>query len=386
MGKRNDTGITSRSKGSITVQFYWNGINCRETLKLEPTKQNLLYVARLRSEILRKITLGTFNYAEYFPNSPRAGLEKAKIPSFKELAENWLKIIKANQALSTYNTYRKYIDKYWNPKFGDLRIDKILPSEISTTLALIEVSPKTRNNILITIRGPLGLAFHDGVIQSDPTARIENVKFQNPEPDPLTLDEANTLLEFMAARYDEQVINYFEFAIFSGLRTAEQIELYWGDVERDEITIRRSRVENTVKATKTYKTRQVALNDRAKAALKRQEKFTKMKGDHVFNNPVTGLPWNDQRSQSKNYWHPALKACHLRERDPYQTRHTYATMMLMMGANPMWVAKQMGHKNMKMLLEIYARWIDKADKSKEIEKVNNQLLSTNYAHKKISNS
>lgn len=385
MGKRKDTGVTSRSESSITVQFYWDGINCRETLKLEPNKQNTLYVSRLRSEILRKIELGTFNYAEYFPNSKRAGIGKAKVPTFKELASNWLQIVKADQAPSTYNTYKKYLDRYWIPKFGESRVDKILPSEISTTLALIEVTPKTRNNILIPIRGVLGMAFIDGTLNADPTARIENVKFQSAEPDPLTLDEVNNVIELMQKRYHPQVANYFEFACFAGLRTGELIELYWGDVESDFVTVRRSRVENKVKATKTYKPRQVALNARAKEALKRQEQHTKMKGDHVFNNPITNLPWNDHRSQSQLYWHPTLKTLGMRARDPYQTRHTYATMMLMMGANPMWVAKQMGHVNMKMLLEVYARWIEKADKSKEVERINNQILSTNYAHKKISN-
>lgn len=47
--------------------------------------------------------------------------------------------------------------------------------------------------------------------------------------------------------------------------------------------------------------------------------------------------------------------------------------MLMAGANPMWVSKQMGHVNMKMLLEVYAKWIDEADKSKEIDKVDQAL-------------
>jgi len=41
----------------------------------------------------------------------------------------------------------------------------------------------------------------------------------------------------------------------------------------------------------------------------------------------------------------------------------------------------MGHVNMKMLLEVYAKWIDLADKSKEIEKVNNLLFSTNFVQK-----
>ena len=37
----------------------------------------------------------------------------------------------------------------------------------------------------------------------------------------------------------------------------------------------------------------------------------------------------------------------------------------MAGANPAWVARQMGHKSLKMFFEVYARWIDRADKGLE---------------------
>jgi hypothetical protein len=41
----------------------------------------------------------------------------------------------------------------------------------------------------------------------------------------------------------------------------------------------------------------------------------------------------------------------------YQTRHTYASMMLMAGENPLWVARQMGHADASITLKRYARWI-----------------------------
>jgi integrase len=40
-------------------------------------------------------------------------------------------------------------------------------------------------------------------------------------------------------------------------------------------------------------------------------------------------------------------------------------MCLMAGANPAWVARQMGHKSLKMFFEVYRRWIDRADKGLE---------------------
>ena len=53
----------------------------------------------------------------------------------------------------------------------------------------------------------------------------------------------------------------------------------------------------------------------------------------------------------------------------YNTRHTFATINLMVGANPMWVSKQLGHKNMQMLVTTYSKWIDSADKLKEKHKI-----------------
>ncbi|MEP7062875.1 MAG: hypothetical protein ABI881_10780, partial [Betaproteobacteria bacterium] len=66
----------------------------------------------------------------------------------------------------------------------------------------------------------------------------------------------------------------------------------------------------------------------------------------------------------------------IRYREPYQTRHTFASQALMAGANPMWVARQLGHKNMGMLLKAYGKWIDRADKSREVGKLNAAFAST----------
>ena len=37
----------------------------------------------------------------------------------------------------------------------------------------------------------------------------------------------------------------------------------------------------------------------------------------------------------------------------------------MAGANPAWVACQLGHTSSKMLFEVYSKWIDGADKGAE---------------------
>lgn len=45
----------------------------------------------------------------------------------------------------------------------------------------------------------------------------------------------------------------------------------------------------------------------------------------------------------------------------------------MAGANPMWVAEQLGHTSMAMVLTVYSKWIDDADKSKERGKIDSMF-------------
>ncbi len=65
-----------------------------------------------------------------------------------------------------------------------------------------------------------------------------------------------------------------------------------------------------------------------------------------------------------------MKRLGLRYREPYQTRHTFATLALMAGANPAYTARQLGHTNANMLFRVYSTWIDGADRSRERDKLN----------------
>ena len=53
----------------------------------------------------------------------------------------------------------------------------------------------------------------------------------------------------------------------------------------------------------------------------------------------------------------AMRATGIRYRPAYNTRHTYATIMLMSGLNVAFVASQLGH-SLPMMMKRYARWIN----------------------------
>ena len=82
----------------------------------------------------------------------------------------------------------------------------------------------------------------------------------------------------------------------------------------------------------------------------------------IFQNAETNKPLHNERSQRDHFWSPTLRRLGIRHRRAYQTRHTYSTNSLAAGANPAYIARQMGHKNAKTFFTIYAKWIDGADR------------------------
>ncbi len=120
-----------RNRGnSVQIDFRWNGQRCRKTLKLEPTKANLLYASRLRATILNAIVTGTFRYSDYFPDFPRAAGEKGHKILISQALFAWLKGIEKTTARSTWIGYESAVRTHLIPTFGDKLLHSITTSDI----------------------------------------------------------------------------------------------------------------------------------------------------------------------------------------------------------------------------------------------------------------
>lgn len=87
----------------------------------------------------------------------------------------------------------------------------------------------------------------------------------------------------------------------------------------------------------------------------------------------------DPMSMNFHVWKPGLKKAGLSPRSLYQTRHTFATLMLDAGEHPGWVQKMMGHETMQMIYEKYYSYIknyDRDEGSAFMEKVFNSPVET----------
>ncbi|MCX5542587.1 site-specific integrase [Paraburkholderia sp. CNPSo 3076] len=193
------------------------------------------------------------------------------------------------------------------------------------------------------------------------TYRKKEAPKEEDDVDPFTAEEQRAIV----AALPDQAANMMRFAFWSGLRTSELVALDWPDVDwrRGVVVIRRA-LTQTAKAAEDTKTkssrREVKLLPPALAALDAQKAHTFLAGREVFQDPRNRARWGGD-SPVRIVWTRALKVAKVRYRKPYQTRHTYASMMLSAGEHPMWVARQMGHSNQNTTVRIYARWMPSAD-------------------------
>jgi len=71
-------------------------------------------------------------------------------------------------------------------------------------------------------------------------------------------------------------------------------------------------------------------------------------------NALTGEPSKGD-SYIRYEWQKLIKRAGVKYRNPYQTSHTYASMMLSAGEHPMWVADQMGHADWTIIAKVYGK-------------------------------
>lgn len=364
------TGITvmkRKNKEVIRIAFSFKGVQCRETLDLPGTRANLLYAARLRGEILRKIEHDTFRYNEHFPSSPKCrifghGSTISTDTTVKSLLEAYRDRSKASLAPSTWTGYRKAIDNVLIPQFGHILVTALSVAILRDWIATQKVTRKRMSNLLLPLRNALSEALADEVIDFNPLDRLKlertlprETLATEYEPDPYTVEELQPLLVGMNGA--ERAA--FQFWAFTGLRTSELVALSWADVDLGAWTanIRKAVVEGIEKTTKTKAgIRTLPLLPAARQALEDQRQRTQLAGGRVFLNPRTGKEWTDQ--SLLRLWQRTCKAGKARYRNPYQMRHTFASQLLSQGENPAYIARLLGHKTTEMVTRHYGRWVE----------------------------
>ncbi|MDX5386398.1 MAG: site-specific integrase [Marinobacter sp.] len=358
--------------GKLFFDFRYRDKRCREQTALDNTPANRKKLEAILKRIEAEITLGTFEYHKYFPNSPRAqestrqaelqrSREAHDTPLFSEFCETWMDEMRVQWRKSHITTIEGTLKNYLIPEFGEKEVGHITRQEIlSFRASLAKVQTRSKkplsasriNRIMTPLRMILGEAANRFEFTS-PFQGIKSLKVPRSDVEPFSLEEVRLILATVRADFR----NYYTVRFFTGLRTGEIDGLQWDcvDFQRRQILVRQALVNGEIEQTKTDGSyRHIEMPQLVYDALKDQRKAT---GNNTFvfcngaGNPL------EHNNVTKRVWYPLLSHLGLRKRRPYQTRHTAATLWLAAGENPEWIARQMGHTTTEMLFRVYSRYV-----------------------------
>lgn len=362
--------INSRNN-KLYLDFRFKGIRCREMTMLEDTTANRKRARAVLTRIEAEIQLNQFEYARHFPNSKQvekfeaydrmtALRDASRTVQVSTFVEQWLLEKKVEWRPSQLRTIEDILTLYVLPRFGEREINSITKTDILSFRADLvdgqafakELSASRINQIL----SPLRVILNDAAERYEfvsPWKSIKPLPVNRKPVHPFTLDEVLKFIDFV--RPDFRC--YFLVRFFTGLRTGEIDGLQWENVdfERRQILVRQSWVRNKLGPVKTKTSlREIDMNDLVYDALFKHYKLSERSG-FVFQTSG-GKPMNN-KNMSYRVWYPTLDILRISRRNPYQTRHTAATLWLASGESPEWIAKQMGHANTNMLFTVYSRYV-----------------------------
>lgn len=203
------------------------------------------------------------------------------------------------------------------------------------------------------LNGALNKAVREGILQQNPMKLLDKREKFQPSPEErefLTIEELRALMDVPCS--NEQVKKAFVFSCFTGLRLSDVRTLTWNKIRKmpDGKTL-----YVHVMMQKTQKPLNVPLSSEALKMLAEKENPDE---------PIFTLPTSDA---TINYhvkrW---VKAEKINKAVSFHcSRHTFATMMLTLGADLYTTSKLLGHANVTTT-QIYSKIIDK----KKVETVN----------------
>jgi integrase len=330
---------------------------------------------QVRRQVEAKLALGDLSVL----NAP-----EDKKPTFDRYADGWLKdYVQIECKTSTADGYEGVLDQYLRPRFGTKLLDEIRRDDIK---ALINdfigknLSRNTIRNALCVIRGLFNYAIEEGLVESNPAARLGRFTRSARTPDAkgiaLTTMEVQDFLKAAQEIFPEYH-PLLLMAVRAGLRRGELVAVQWGDVQlgADDnnsdrfIVVQHNYVRREHTTTKSKKARRVDLSRELRRVLgdlrdkRLLEAYLKGKndisGELVFRSPEGTILDPD------NLYHrvflPVLAKAGIRKIRLHDLRHTFGSLLPQHGASIVYVKEQMGHSSIQVTVDTYGHLIPGAN-------------------------
>ena len=329
----------------------------------------------VRRQLEAKLALGNLSVLDSEPE---------KAPSFDMYADRWLKdYARIECKTSTADGYDGVLGQYLRPRFGQRRLDEIKRDDVKALINDLigkELSRNTIRNALCVIRGLFNYAIEEGLLESNPAARLgrftRSAKTAEAKGVALTTKEVQQFLK-AAQEICPEHYPLFLMAVRAGMRRGELVAVQWGDLQlggdadRSDrfILVQHNYVRREHTTTKSKKARRVDLSRELRTALielrdkRLLEAYLKGKNDIsdelVFRSPEGTILDPD------NLYHrvflPVLAKAGIRKIRLHDLRHTFGSLLLQNGATIVYVKEQMGHSSIQVTVDTYGHLIPGAN-------------------------
>lgn len=305
-------------------------------------------------------------------NLPPVDQEDHANPTFFNMCETYLKSLRGKP--STLMSYEQCLNRYWVPHLGEkhmlhLTYREVLDADLSNQWS----GAKTRKNAIGALRGVFSLAQStlDG-FNVNFAGKLPRQTVEKKEVRPFSADEKASILDALA-KLDQDACDYFTLGFELGCRLPGELNaLCWRHYHQKKyVTIQQAIARRRISSTKTHAERKVYLTPEAVAVLERRPRA--IDGGFIFRNNLGGHHLDGD--VMNGWWRKAIDLANTTRqaqgmplidyRRAYNCRHTRATLDLMAGGKPAFLASQLGH-TLDQFFSNYATWIKSKDDEAEM--------------------
>lgn len=326
-------------------------INAKTPIERDQNKQTLATAQAIKAKRQIEIQNGEYGFTSQFK------IDTPFLDYYRKMCEdrhgnpesrgnwgNWYSCLKHLERYCTDRTTFKDVTTDWIEGFKDYLDNAAKDAYKRKNNDLSEAKPLSQNSKVSyfnKLRACINQAFEDRIIPINPLRGVEGFKQAETERTYLTLDEVKKLAK-TDCKYPV-LKRAFLFSCLTGLRKSDIEKMTWGEVQKfgDFTRI-------TFKQKKTGNQEYLDINTQASDYLGEPRKNT----DRVF----AGFKYNSQTLLELRRW--CLLAGITKDVTFHAGRHTFAVMMLDLGADIYTVSKLLGHKELSTT-QIYAKVLDK---------------------------
>lgn len=287
--------------------------------------------------------------------------------TLSQYLEVWYRGHGKSLAKNTLASYTVCWEAHIEKKLGRMAIRRITPSVIAEFRDEMDEDGKgvqTQLKVLSFLSGILGLAAEREEIPGNPVKAIRKPRLKN-KPEvrvlpPSTVEALRDQLHFVKSKTGEWVKNrnahrdrtLVSILAYSGIRPGEAMFLKWNHIN-NTILVEGSLFEDE---TKTHKNRNVRLLPPLSQDLNEWYMAQGRPHQDTYVIPRGGGGYHFYKNWRKRNYQPAAALVDAPS-GPYSLRHSFASLLLWAGINPVEVAAEMGH-SLSMLSDTYAHVIE----------------------------